>query len=199
MSNPYADYEMPETQGIFFKFEDGKENRVRIASPEPLLVESIFDEGGPRESFSTKYHYVIINRATNAAQIMQLPGGAFSQILAYAKDPDYGNPQSYDLKITRTGTGIETKYEIIAGRTNSDLTEAEQEAAAQIDLKGQASKGKGYQRGYWLSETKKQEPDHTKDVETLKEIGNQTQSHADNMDIEDEVDDKPLDLSEIPF
>lgn len=35
-------------------------------------------------------------------------------IAAYAKDADWGHPRGYDLKISREGEGLETKYTVIA-------------------------------------------------------------------------------------
>lgn len=36
------------------------------------------------------------------------------QFLAYCNAEEYGNPTNYDFKITRTGTGMDTEYQILA-------------------------------------------------------------------------------------
>lgn len=34
-------------------------------------------------------------------------------LFKYARDPDYGDPQGYDIKITRTGSGLDTEYALV--------------------------------------------------------------------------------------
>ena len=36
------------------------------------------------------------------------------QLLALSRDPDFGDPKEYDLKITRSGQKLETTYTIMA-------------------------------------------------------------------------------------
>lgn len=48
-----------------------------------------------------------------------------------AKDPDFGDPKNYDLKITKTGKQLETKYDIMAlGKSEFDNAEALEKAKA---------------------------------------------------------------------
>lgn len=45
----------------------------------------------------------------------------------YVKDPDYGDPQGYDIKLTRTGSGIDTEYSVVASPPK-DMPKAIQQA-----------------------------------------------------------------------
>lgn len=39
--------------------------------------------------------------------------GIIGEIHKYLADEDYGDPTQYDISITRTGSGLETKYEVV--------------------------------------------------------------------------------------
>jgi hypothetical protein len=36
------------------------------------------------------------------------------KFLTYCKAEEYGNPTTYDIRISRTGTGMDTEYELLA-------------------------------------------------------------------------------------
>ncbi len=40
--------------------------------------------------------------------------GIIGEINKYCADEDYGDPSNYDIVITRTGSGLETRYEVLA-------------------------------------------------------------------------------------
>lgn len=54
--------------------------------------------------------------------------GLISEINKYAADEDYGDPANYDLVITRTGSGLDTKYDLLA-KPPAPFAEKEPEAA----------------------------------------------------------------------
>lgn len=53
----------------------------------------------------------------------------------YASDEDYGDPTNYDVMITRTGSGIDTKYDYLA-KPPAPFSERAPEAAKQFKTLG---------------------------------------------------------------
>lgn len=52
------------------------------------------------------------------------------QLFKYAKDSDYGDPTNYDIKISKTGSGMDTEYTLIAAPPKSlapEITKAYKE------------------------------------------------------------------------
>jgi hypothetical protein len=75
---------------------------------------------------AAKRNYVpVIDRADGKIKILEGGVMIFGAIKKLRKDPDYGDPTKYDLKITREGTGMTTKYGIVPSPNKSDLTKAE--------------------------------------------------------------------------
>jgi hypothetical protein len=131
-SNIYRDYVPPSGASMFFKFEDAKSKRVRIAG-EPYVFTSEFRRGDDVQ-VSTKYAWVIYNKEDKQAQILQLPVTGFRQVAALGANDEWGDPAGYDLVIMREGTGRETKYTITPSPNKASLTVDEQEAVDKIDL-----------------------------------------------------------------
>lgn len=190
--NIYKDYKIPESgSGLYHKFEDGKTYIMRIAS-EPIVYQTTFGEG-PDATISTKYAWVVWNVEEKTAQIMQLPVTGYRQIAAFAADDDYGDPTQYSIKITRTGQGLETKYNVVPSPKKTTLAELDSDAPAavkDVDLIEAVSSGKGVSNVNWL-----------KDVVAGSASSKPTHAdqHKANDIIMDADSDKPIDLSEIPF
>ena len=192
MDNIYKQYKPPESGGgLYHKFEDGKTYIFRIAS-EPIVYNTEFGEG-PDATVSTKYAWVVWNVEDKVAQIMQLPVTGYRQVAAFAADDDYGDPTQYSLKITRTGTGLETKYNVVPSPKKTTLAELDPEApakVAEINLIDAVSSGKGVSNVFWLKDAVK----GTQSGPTHAE-----QHKANDIVMGQDIDDKPVDLSEIPF
>lgn len=190
--NIYKEYKIPESgSGLYHKFEDGKTYIFRIAS-EPVVYNTEFSNGA-ETNISTKYAWVVWNVEDKTAQIMQLPVTGYRQIAAFAADDDYGDPTQYSFKITRTGTGLETKYNVVPSPKKSSLAELDSDAPAavkDVDLVEAISSGKGVSNVNWLKDvvagTASSKPSHA-------------DQHAVNDILMDADSDKPIDLSEIPF
>lgn len=59
----------------------------------------------------------------------------FTQLYGIIGDEDYGEiydvgPNGQDVKVTRTGTGLDTTYQVIPGKRNSPLAETQEEIDA---------------------------------------------------------------------
>lgn len=127
------DYEPPKGTGTFFALEDGKSARVRFQS-QTYAYEDTFKRDGQPDKTSTRYAWLIYNHEDNKAQVLKQSGTFFSSLAALAKDPDYGNPTGYDVKITRAGTGTDTKYTIVPTKSTIELTPEMLEAVAGLDI-----------------------------------------------------------------
>lgn len=160
MSSNDFDYEPPVTTGLYHKFENGKEYLLRLASPTVIFNTEY------QGQVSEKYAWLVWNVQEKSAHIMQLPVSVYRTIRKFAKDPEYGDPREYTLKITRTGEKLETKYDVIPSPNKVPLSELAPEAAAElakIDLLDAVSKGKGVSNVEFLSGNTKREPVPTAD------------------------------------
>lgn len=131
--NIYGQYEPPKGSGQFFALEDGKSARVRFQS-DPYAYEDSFKQADGTSRISTRYAWVVYNHEEGKAQILKQSGTFFSSLAALAKDADYGDPTEYDVKITRAGTGTETKYTIVPTKNTVELTPDMQGEVAALDI-----------------------------------------------------------------
>ena len=117
-------YELPTSSGNYLKLEDG-ENRIRILSF-PILGWEDWDnktpvryryENKPSVSIDPKKPYkhfwsmICWNYVMSSIQIFHVTQGTIKKALdMLSKDVDWGAPFHYDIKIYKTGDGMETKY-----------------------------------------------------------------------------------------
>jgi len=165
MSTDAYGYEPPVAQGLYFKFEDKFQHKLRIAS-DPAIYLSSFNGQAPSE----KYAWVVWNVDAEKAQVLQVPVTVYRAIRALAKDPEYGDPKQYGLKITRTGQKLETKYDVVPSPSKIPLSEVHKNAEAEcakIDLLDALKKGQGNSDVEWLTaETKRETIAPPANVET---------------------------------
>ena len=198
MVNVYKEYKPPTSDGgLFHKFEDGKTYIVRIAS-DPVVYQSDFTAPNGEVTTSTKYAWLAWNVEGQHPIILQVPVTAYKKIAAFASDDDYGDPKNYNLKITRTGTGLETEYTVTPSPKQTPLAEVEgaenaKEEIAKLDLIELIGKGQGVSHVNWLS-------DLIQGKQTKRETTNAVNAAVagDTGPTEDEADES-LDLSKIPF
>lgn len=72
-----------------------------------------------REDSKPKHFWAfkIWNYSTEQIEIWEISQASIRDALwAYWKDDEYGDLRGFPLKITRTGKGLETKYQVIAGQ-----------------------------------------------------------------------------------
>ena len=83
-----------------------------------------------------QFSYVcnVIDRSDGKIKLFDLRSTIYSQIVAYATNPDYGNPadpeDGYDITVKKEKTGPlpqNVKYTCIPARNNSPLSDAEKE------------------------------------------------------------------------
>lgn len=132
--NPFLpeDYEAPVMGGGYMKLQDG-DNVFRVLSSaiigyeywtnenKPVRSRTPFDEtpniklgkDGKPQKPKHFWAFVVWNYQTKNVEILQLTQSSIQgAITNLVKDEDWGNPMKYDIKISRTGQGIETEYAI---------------------------------------------------------------------------------------
>ena len=70
----------------------------------------------------------------NKAAIFECGPMVYNAIKKLAQDPEYGDPRGYDLKISREGEKLETKYTVIPGKNTDDTTADEGNAVLELDI-----------------------------------------------------------------
>lgn len=122
------DYQGPSSNSRYFKLEDG-ENKIRILSA-PILGWMDWQgnkavryqyEDKPKQSFDPKrpvkhfWAVVIYDYASESILIWEITQASVrTSIEAYFRDSEWGNPYFYDLKISKTGSGMDTRYTVKA-------------------------------------------------------------------------------------
>jgi len=145
------DYEIPEKPGKYMKLKDG-ENRFRILSKTPLLgyldwtkdkkpirfpmdapPETSIDPSRPVKHF---WAMIVWNYNVGMIQILEVTQTSIQKkLMGLATDIDWGDPREYDIKITRSGSGMDTEYDVKPGRTVPIATEIMQHArATKVDI-----------------------------------------------------------------
>lgn len=119
-----ADYKSPILSNNYLKMNDG-ENRIRILSQPIMGWEDWKDNKPVRYTLNEKpiqsidkekpikyfWAFIIYNVIENQIQIMQVTQNTIiKSIESLCKDVDWGNPYHYDIKIRKSGKGMETQY-----------------------------------------------------------------------------------------
>jgi hypothetical protein len=129
--------------GKYFKLKDGEEALIRITSDssKALIYQNTFTDKNTGEvTMSNRFAYVIWNHTAKRAQVWSgVSGATYDKIKKYITNPSYGDITQYDITVSREGELLQTKYDIVAGRENYELTPAQLEECAKIDLLNEVS------------------------------------------------------------
>jgi hypothetical protein len=125
-----VNYSVPKSQGNYTKLEQGDTTLRILASPiigwlgwigkEPkrFRMDDKPVDLRPFERQEAKHFWAmpVYNYKLDRIQIWEVTQvGIQTKLEEYAKDDDWGSPVNrYDIKITRIGEGMETKYSVIA-------------------------------------------------------------------------------------
>jgi hypothetical protein len=119
-----TDYEVP-SESNYMRFQQG-ENRFRILSKPIIGWEDWKDKKPLRFQYNNKpkqavdptkpikhfWAMVVWDYAKNKVSILEITQKSILSIIqGLCKDPDWGNPTEYDIKVKKTGSDMETKYE----------------------------------------------------------------------------------------
>ncbi len=120
-----ADYEVPSNSN-YLKFKDG-ETRFRILSKPVVGWEDWKDkkpvrfrfDSKPQKSFDPEkpvkhfWAMVVWDYQGSRMAILEITQvGIQKTIKGLAKDPDWGDPSGYDIKVVRSGSGFDTEYTV---------------------------------------------------------------------------------------
>ncbi len=122
-----TDYKTPSSSNLYLKLQEG-ENKFRILS-KPILgwEEWTLDKKPMRYTMEDKpskpiakdkppkhfWAFIVYNYATDCVQIMQVTQNSIRKsIEALCRDTDWGDPYYYDIKITKSGSGMDTEYKV---------------------------------------------------------------------------------------
>lgn len=124
-----ADYKSPRTSGNYMRLQDG-ENKIRILSAPVIGWEDWTQDKKPvRFRYSEKprasidparpvkhfWAFIVWNYVEARIQILQITQATVREsIETLSRDSDWGAPYFYDLKIGRSGEGINTKYTVVS-------------------------------------------------------------------------------------
>lgn len=124
-------YELPKSEGgKYTKLQDGT-TKIRILTSPIIGWEYFTNENKPvrsriaygaipadsKDGRKAKefWAFVVYNYDEKRVQVMSITQKTLKeQLLALSRDPDFGDPKEYDLKITRSGQKLETTYNIMA-------------------------------------------------------------------------------------
>ncbi len=119
-----TDYQAPKTSNHYMKFQEG-ENKFRIISAPILGWEDWADkkpirytmDNKPQKSIDPKkpvkhfWAMIVWNYASEEIQILQITqAGIRKSLEALCMDADWGAPYFYDIKVVKSGEGLETEY-----------------------------------------------------------------------------------------
>lgn len=124
----YSEY-TPPSSGAFLKIEPGQTVKLQLAT-EPYIFNNDY-----QGNISQRYAWVVWNFDEAEAQILQLSVTSFRQLKALAEDEDYGDPETYPIKITREGSGTDTKYMITPSPKPAPLSTEAKAACDELVLK----------------------------------------------------------------
>lgn len=127
----------PPTNSVWLKLKNnGDQIKIRIVS-EPIKYQADF-QGKTVE----KYAWLVIDRnspedALSPIKIFNCGKQIWDAIRNLSKDPDWGDPMTFDITITRNGTSPSNFYSVSPSPSNKGPITAEEMAlvmACEIDL-----------------------------------------------------------------
>jgi len=136
-----ADYQPPKGESRYLKFQSGT-NKFRILSRPIIGWEDWQDKKPvrfkmkekPEKPIDPKYpikHFwamIIWDFADESIKILEITQITIMQsIVTLTKDPEWGSPFHYNIKVEKQGEKLETKYSVLASPP-SDLTDEIKEA-----------------------------------------------------------------------
>lgn len=126
-----VDYQAPE--GNYFKLQLG-ENTFRVLSSaivgweywntdnKPVRSKTAFmntpadirQENGKPTAVKFFWAFVVYSHRAGKAQIMEITQSSIQQAISgLVKNAKWGDPKEYDITITRTGSGLDTEYQVV--------------------------------------------------------------------------------------
>lgn len=133
----YDKYKPSSSNALYLKVSDGDKIKLRIYSQPAISIYKTGDK--PRFSWVVFVHD-INGKEVNAPSTLTKGISVYSQIAALKED--WGEPTEFDIRLSRTGAGLnDTEYSVVPIKNSVALTKEQEAEADKIDLL-QAVKGK---------------------------------------------------------
>lgn len=153
------DYKEPTTGGGYLKMKDYNEVTLRILSEQPLMGYEYWNKDGKPVRLAEKptstpedigldksgnvnkikhfWSMVVYNYKTESIEIFNITQASIRQpILALAQSEDWGNPNDYDIVVTKKGEGLNTEYAVMPKPkkpVSAEVLEALKETPVNLD------------------------------------------------------------------
>lgn len=121
------DYESPKSNSGYMKIQEG-DNKIRILTSPIIGWEDWTPDRKPirfrREAKPDKpldpkkplkhfWAFIVWDYATSRISILEITQASVRKAIeSLSRDEDWGSPFNYDIKITRSGKGVDTEYEV---------------------------------------------------------------------------------------
>ena len=147
------DYEAPKGSSNYLKLEEGQ-NKFRIVSDAVIGYEYWTDANKPvrlKEHPTTKptdirvkddgsyevkhfWAFIVLDRKDAKVKILEITQASIMRnIEELFLNEEWGDPKQYDLNISRTGSGMETRYTVQPSPTK-ELTKEEKSLVARMEI-----------------------------------------------------------------
>lgn len=182
--------------GLFLKFSDGDEIKMRVLTLDPLVSNDTFENKDTGEvTISTKYAFTIYNWTEGCAQVMKVGPGLLNRFTRIHRDEDLPALNKTDIKISVTGEMLKRRYEVTVLPTPKEITKDILEECKQVDLEKAIKDFVGRLSTVSEEDAVGGEPEPEEPEKATKEPDEAlSQEDLDRLD-----SDEPLDLSKIPF
>lgn len=94
--------------------DDGKKRPVRVPMGTEFLPEDLKKAEKDKEGNVVKKHFwavVVWNYKEQSVQVLEITQKSIiKSLLSFAENPKWGNPNGYDISVTKNGSGMETEY-----------------------------------------------------------------------------------------
>lgn len=185
--------------GLYLRFQNGDEVRLRILTIDPLVSESSWENNDGETVVSTKYAFIVWNWDENKAQIVQVGPGLVKRFKQIHTSKNFGDIRKLDIVISATGESLQRRYDVQVAQTNGTLSRDMVNEAATIKLEDNIQDIKGR-----LSELEGDSEDSASQDEDIPVVEDQPKSGYEKAkEVRDKLGGEDLpedfDLSSIPF
>lgn len=177
-------FEFPKGKGLFVTFADGDEYRLRILTTDPIVSSSEYENPKTKEiTLSTKFAFIVYNFTLGRAQILNAGATITREIQRLHQDEEWGaNIKKMDIKISADGEMLNRKYTVTPLPKPETLTNEQIKECQAIDLEEKIENG---------NRMSLYKPEEEKEI--------QVEETPKDTIVEDEDEDEPINLDDIPF
>lgn len=108
-----SNYQFEDNAGLFLKFKDGDEFKLRVLTTDPVVTNKEFTNPDGTISLSTRFAFIVYNFTLGKAQILDAAPTVTREIQVIHQDEDFGaNIKKVDVKIKATGDKLKRRYSV---------------------------------------------------------------------------------------